>query len=235
MEEYYQRIQDKLLIQKEIIDALLKNQNTGVRSDYYEAIVRDLVRENVPKAFSVSRGIILNKEGQNSEECDLILYESSSFDAWFQSGEIVVVSPEAVRAVIEVKRTLNHRNIHDAISNLEHVDSLRRGIFKFIVGFSTNTQYDTLVHQCIQSKTVNSMFVFNTNRAQNDRIIESEMERFMGIIKQITSTILNVEFSAGAYYIHQVEKPINITRSELIVEDGFHVTKFDNEPNVSRS
>ena len=94
---------------------------------------------------------------------------------------------------------------------------MRRGIFKFIVGFTTATQYDALVHQCIQSKIVNSMFVFNTHKASDDKIIDSEMERFMGIIKQITSSVLNVAFDAEASFIHQVEKPIDITRSELIV------------------
>ena len=233
MDEYYRKIQDKLLIQKDMIDALLKNQNTGVRSDYYEAIIRDLIRENVPKAFSVSRGIILNKEGQNSEECDLILYESSSFDTWFQSGEIVVVSPEAVRAVIEVKRTLSHRSISDAISNLEHVDNLRSGIFKFVVGFSTNTPYDDLVQKCIQSKMVNSMFVFDTHKAQDKKTIESEMKRFIEIVKQITSTSFFADFSAEASYIHQVGKPIEDAKAEIITEDGFVVTKFYNETNTN--
>ncbi len=42
MDEYYRKIQDKLLIQKDIIDSLLKKQQTRVTSDYYEAIVRDI-------------------------------------------------------------------------------------------------------------------------------------------------------------------------------------------------
>ena len=233
MEEYYKRIQDKLLIQKEMIDALLKSQNQKVRSDYYEAIIRDLVRESVPKAFSVARGIILNKEGQNSEECDLILYESATFDTWFQSGEIVVVCPEAARAVIEVKRTLNHRNMADAITNLEHVNNLRSGIFKFVVGFSTKTPYDNLVQQCIQSKMVNRMFVFNTQKAEDKRTIESEMKRFIEITKQITSTSFFADFSAEASYIHKVGKPIGDAKAEIIMEDGFIVTKFDSENNTN--
>jgi len=224
MEEYYQRIQDKLLIQKDMIDTLLKTQNTRVRSDYYEAIVRDLVRESVSKSFSVARGIILSEEGQNSEECDLILYESSAFDTWFQSGEIVVISPEAVRAVVEIKRTLASGSIKDAINNLLSVSRLRRGIFRFIVGFTTNERYDVIVKQCIESKTIHGMFVFNTRKSEDDEMVRSEMKRFMEIMKRITNTSISLSLDAGDYFIRQIGEFGETRIADNTVEEGVFIT-----------
>ena len=61
MEEYYKNIQQKVLLSRDIINSLVKNQR--IRGDYYEAIVRDIVRENISEAFSVGRGVIVSRDG----------------------------------------------------------------------------------------------------------------------------------------------------------------------------
>jgi len=204
MDGYYRKIQDKLLIQKDMIDNLLKTQHPRVRSDYYEAILRDLVRESVPKSFSVGRGIILDNDGRHSEECDLILYDSSSFDTWFQSGEIVVVTPEAVRCIIEIKRTLTSDHIVDAIQNLKSANNLRKGIFKFIAGFYTSALYSELVSQCIYSKTVNGMFIFSSKKREDEDKINVQMKNFIEIIKIITKPAAINSCDAGDFFYHEV-------------------------------
>ncbi|MFC1980327.1 DUF6602 domain-containing protein, partial [Chloroflexota bacterium] len=219
MDEYYRKIQDKLLIQMGIIDNLLKKQHTRIPSDYYEAIVRDIVRENVPKSFSVSRGIVLNKDGDYSEECDLILYDSAGYDTWFQSGEIVVVSPEAVRVVIEIKRTLNSRKVNEAINPLSLINGLRGGIFKFIVGFNITKQYvySDLRELCIQSRVVNRMFAFNSGRLEDKVIIDSEMKKFLEVIKQITSTQISSGLDATNEYIEEVMEDAKIRKADQFI------------------
>ena len=160
MQQYYRKIQDKVLVQRDIIKSLVKDQR--VIGDYYEAIIRDVIRENVAEAFAVGRGVVLSKEGKTSSECDIIIYSAAEYGPLFKSGEIVVISPDAVRCVVEVKGTLNNRHLSNALKNLSSVNELRNGIWKLIVGFNTNTPYQSLVNQCVQSKTVNGIFVFNS-------------------------------------------------------------------------
>ena len=71
MQQYYRKIRDKVLIQKDIINSLIKDQR--VIGDYYEAIIRDVIRENVAEALSVGHGIVLSEEGKTSRECDIII------------------------------------------------------------------------------------------------------------------------------------------------------------------
>ena len=131
MDMYYRKVQEKVLVQRDIICALLKDPR--IIGDYYEAIVRDWVREVVSGAFSVGRGVVLAADGRASKECDIIIYNAVEFGPLFVSGDIVVVSPEAVRGVIQVKGTVSLDNMSDAIASLSSVDVLRPGDRKSVV------------------------------------------------------------------------------------------------------
>jgi len=194
MEQYYRKIQEKVLVQRDIINSLIKDQR--VIGDYYEAIIRDVIRENVAEAFAVGRGVVLSKEGKTSRECDIIVYNIAEYGPLFKSGEIVVISPEAVRCVVEVKGTIIKNSLSDAVKNLSSVDELRRGIWKFIIGFNTKIDYQSLVKQCAQSKTVNGIFVFNSTSQHEKEDISLQMQKFVGVLKEITLPAAHHMFDA---------------------------------------
>ena len=150
MEQYYRKVQEKVMIQRDVINSLLKDPR--IIGDYYEAIVRDAVREAVSASFSVGRGVILASDGHASKECDIIVYNAVEYGPLFSSGDIIVVSPEAVRCVIQVKGTVSMNNLGVPIQSLAAVDQLRPGLWKFIVGFKTNVDYQNLLDLGVNSK-----------------------------------------------------------------------------------
>jgi hypothetical protein len=184
MQQYYKKIQEKVIMQRDIINSLIKDQR--VIGDYYEAIIRDLIRENVPEAFAVGRGVIISKEGKTSRECDIIVYNAAEYGPFFKSGVIVVINPEAVRCVVEVKGTITRKSLSDAVKNLSSVNELRHGIWRFIIGFNTNIDYQNLIEQCAHSKTVNGIFVFKSTYRREKEDISLQMQKFVGILKEIT-------------------------------------------------
>lgn len=197
MKQYYRNVQRKVLVQKDIIRSLLKDPK--IIGDYYEAIVMDAVRESIPEYFAARRGVILSETGASSRECDIIVYSAAEYGPLFLSGDIVVVNPEAVRCVIQVKGTINIENLQDAIGNLSSVNQLRAGIWKLIVGFRTGVPYESLLKICAQSKCVNGIFVFSsTNRYEKEEIY-SQMQKFVELLKMIAAPTMYQKKDAGDY------------------------------------
>jgi hypothetical protein len=213
MQQYYKKTQDGVLIQRDIIKSLIKDQR--VIGDYYEAIIRDLIRKNVSEAFAVGRGVILSKEGKTSQECDIIIYNAAEYGPLFRSGEIIVVSPEAVRCVVEVKGTITSKSLSDAVKNLSSVNELRSGIWKFIVGLNTNIFYQDLVNRCAQSKSVNGIFIFNSTSQNEKEDISLQMQKFVGVLKEITRSSVHQTLDAGDYVALEVSGPSRFTAEKF--------------------
>ncbi|UCG54512.1 MAG: hypothetical protein JSV32_08030 [Dehalococcoidia bacterium] len=197
MNKYYRNVQERLLVQRDIIRSLLKDPQ--IIGDYYEAIIRDAIRESISESFAVRRGVILSVTGETSRECDIIVYSAAEYGPLFLSENIVVVNPEAVRIVIQVKGTLNVENLKDAIDNLQYVNRLRKGIWKLVVGLKTTVPYEGLVNMCAQSRCVNGVFAFSTSQRYEKELIFSQMEKFVGLLKSITAPGMYQRSDAGNY------------------------------------
>jgi len=190
MEKYYKNVQEKVLVQRDIIRSLLKDPQ--IIGDYYEAIIRDAIRESISASFAVRRGVILSEAGEASRECDIIVYSAAEYGPLFLSENIAVVNPDAVRIVVQVKGTLN-------VENLEYVHRLRTGIWKLIVGLKTTVPYEGLVNMCAQSRCINGVFAFSTSQRYEKELISLQMEKFVGLLKSITAPGMYQRSDAGDY------------------------------------
>jgi hypothetical protein len=197
MKQYYWNVQKKILVQRDIIRSLLKDPK--VIGDYYEAIIMEAVRESISEYFAARRGVILSDNGQSSRECDIIVYSAAEYGPLFLSGDIVVINPEAVRCVIQVKGTLNHENLQEAVKNLASVDKLRPGIWKLIVGFNTSLIYNDLVKICADSKSVNGIFALSSTNKYEKEEISSQMQKFVELLKLIAAPTMYQTKDAGDY------------------------------------
>jgi hypothetical protein len=197
MKQYYRNVQRKVLVQRDIICSLLRDPQ--IIGDYYEAIIRDAVKESISGSFTVGRGVILAENGKSSRECDVLIYNAAEYGPLFVSGDIVVVSPESVRCVIQVKGTISNESLSDAIENLSRVNQLRAGIWKLVVGFKTSLAYESLLNMCAASKSVNGIFVFSSNNRYEKEEISSQMEKFVGLLKAITAPGMYQISNAGNY------------------------------------
>jgi hypothetical protein len=53
-----------------------------------------------------------------SRQLDVVVYDRAAYPTIYRDGEFVVLRPEAVRAVVEVKGSLNHKGVDDTMSLL---------------------------------------------------------------------------------------------------------------------
>lgn len=102
---------------------------------YKELLLADLIADFLPGRYSVGTGFVLfpeeayNFEDDGEEEVaildirkhapsrqiDIIVYDDHSYPVVFRDADVVVVRPEAVRCVIEVKGVLDHEETDDMV------------------------------------------------------------------------------------------------------------------------
>jgi hypothetical protein len=92
---------------------------------YCENLVREFLRKVLPGRYSVDTGFIRGRETEVcgrkrhvSDQLDIIVHDTHDFAPIFRSEGFVVVIPDAVAAVIEVKKALTSERLKDALENL---------------------------------------------------------------------------------------------------------------------
>jgi hypothetical protein len=125
--DYYATQAGLLLGQFEVINTLL-----GETSDWSypgflcETLLRDCLRKFLPSSLSVDKGYIYGRStihGKPSHcpEIDVLVHDSLNYRPLFRMGEFVIVQKEAVKAIIQVKRTLDRETAKRGVRNVVHV------------------------------------------------------------------------------------------------------------------
>ncbi|MFK7810667.1 MAG: DUF6602 domain-containing protein [Saprospiraceae bacterium] len=114
MVEYFRLVSEELLIKLNQVRAFIKKHNPTIGL-LTEEILRSFLKEYIQKGVSVEQGFILNKNGELSKQCDIIIYDSDLFAPFYRINDIVVVPHEAVISIIEIKTTVTKQIFHHVI------------------------------------------------------------------------------------------------------------------------
>lgn len=104
---------------------------------YKEKLLAKLIAESLPARYSVGTGFVLfpkersfsgspppgfdnlnRSDHEVSRQCDIIVYDNERYPVIFRDDDFVVVLPEATKAIVEVKGTLNSTEIEDSAAHL---------------------------------------------------------------------------------------------------------------------
>ncbi len=108
MVAFYKTIADELDAIKNRVRNLIGNKHWEEEGRYKEAILRNVIRRFLPSNFSIGTGFVLAHyltESHITSQIDIIVYDNS-FPALFHEDDFVVLTPQSVRAIIEVKTTI---------------------------------------------------------------------------------------------------------------------------------
>lgn len=101
--------------------------------DWCEDLLRGFLRDTLPKRFSIDTGFILGtptsipwfpNDSMPTEtvrvtpQLDVIIHDTENYSPVLRTGEFVVVLPDSVHGVIEVKKTLSSENLKRAVQVL---------------------------------------------------------------------------------------------------------------------
>lgn len=87
----------------------------GEDGRYKEAVLKNVIRRFLPEKFSIGTGFVIKQtanrgEHLSSKQIDLIIYDDAS-PVLFKEGDFVILTPDAVRGIIEVKANLQNQGL----------------------------------------------------------------------------------------------------------------------------
>jgi hypothetical protein len=120
---FHRSISEELYSVKDRIRSLVKHWGTD--GEYKELALRSVLRRHLPGSVTVGRGFIVTPR-QSSTQIDILVVDASK-PTLFKDGDLLIVTPDAVRAIIEVKTVLRTRPaVAQALTKLSEAEDLCR-------------------------------------------------------------------------------------------------------------
>jgi hypothetical protein len=127
---------DSLSSKVDLLGRLLGDSHYPSLGQYKERLLADAIRGFLPRTVEVGTGFVmfphvdmdppgggqfhdpLNRSAFSmSRQCDILIHDVAKYPAIFRDRDFVVIRPEAVRAVIEVKGSLSRREVLSALTS----------------------------------------------------------------------------------------------------------------------
>lgn len=104
-EKYSNRINDKIRADYGVIEEVVSHAPSI--GNYYERILASNLMEYIPSNWKSGTGFIFDDvHVSTSPQIDILVYEDNTLTPIFRAGDLVVVRPEQVIGIVEVKKRL---------------------------------------------------------------------------------------------------------------------------------
>lgn len=126
----------------------------GEDGRYKEAVLKNIIKRFLPEKYIIGTGFVIKQveefdQHESSKQIDLIIYENSS-PVLFKEGDFVILTPDAVAGIIEVKANLLNQDtatvIKQANENGEFIFSGKtdktKTLFNGIFSFESRSRMD---------------------------------------------------------------------------------------------
>lgn len=99
---YQQSISAEFLAIKDRVRFFIQDNHWGEDGSYKEVILMNYLKRILPNNVSVGTGFVKNNDGELTSQIDIIIYQNSA-PKLFSEGDFVILMPESVLGIIEVK------------------------------------------------------------------------------------------------------------------------------------
>lgn len=216
LKEFHKSTTDELDIIKDRVRNLIGHSNWAEEGRYKESILRNVIKRFIPKSLIIGTGFIVkssNKEYECSKQIDIIIFDSSH-PILFNEGDFYIVTPNSVKAIIEVKTNIENQDLTKTIKNINEVGqflstngsqrSIFNGIFSF-EGYNNSRSLEEQIKQKIKDGDYHKYHV-NHISLNKDIFIKYWPSKIFSVYK-----IKNLSFSffISNLMYHIVDTPIN--------------------------
>lgn len=175
--EFYGSLSRELMAVKDRVRSLIGDANWGEDGRYREAVLKNVISRFLPKNYSIGTGFVINNKKEITKQIDLIIYDDSS-PVLFSEGDFVIVLANTVKAIIEVKSSINssgklleimktcEENAKKIEINFAQNDKMFNGIFCYESSLSFETLKTSLndcshITNCSIFRKVNNLALGN--------------------------------------------------------------------------
>lgn len=111
--DYYRSLSLELTALKDRVRNFIEGGHWQTDGEWKETVLRSILRRHLPDNIGVGRGFIVNPV-ERSSQIDVLLYDTSK-PILYRDGDLVFVTSDAVRGIIEVKSKI-YRNKFEEVS-----------------------------------------------------------------------------------------------------------------------
>jgi hypothetical protein len=122
VETYWNGVLRRLQAEVEDFNRLITHH--GERGRANEHALARILQSLIPSRYAVGTGLIIDSSGMTSKQCDVVLFEQADQPRLFAQTTQLLYLLETVRAVIEVKTTMDKGDIRDAAAKKLSIDAL---------------------------------------------------------------------------------------------------------------
>jgi hypothetical protein len=117
LEDYHRSTTRELISVSNKVRNLIDHHGEDGR--YKEAVLKNIIRRFLPEKYLIATGFVIKQtdnrgEHQSSKQIDLIVYDNAS-PVLFREGDFVILTPDSVRAVIEIKTNIQNQGLQEII------------------------------------------------------------------------------------------------------------------------
>lgn len=115
--DYHKTTTNELLALTNKVRSLITHWGEDGR--YKEAILKNIIRRFLPEKFTIGTGFVIKQtrargEHLSSRQIDLLIYDNAS-PVLFKEGDFVILTPDAVRGIIEIKANLQNQRLTEIV------------------------------------------------------------------------------------------------------------------------
>jgi hypothetical protein len=173
---YQQSIAAEFAAIKDRVRFFIKDRHWGEDGRYKEIILMNYLRKILPSSVSVGTGFVKNGTGELTSQIDIIVYKKES-PILFSEGDFIILMPESVLGIIEVKSKSTHNimtNTRRGLSVIQKAEQNgkiigNKNIFNGIFAYDNSINYNDkfistkLAHQLSESKGYLNHISFGSN------------------------------------------------------------------------
>jgi len=152
---FHQSIAAELNAAKDRVRQLIRDRHWLTDGEHKEAVLRSVISRHLPSSQVMGTGFIVAPETV-STQIDILIVDGD-FPVLFREGDLMIVTPEGVRAIIEVKTSLRNAQLRLALEKLGRNVALCHPL-----------QQTTVRHQCWAG-----LFVYEQEQCNHQEALKS--------------------------------------------------------------
>lgn len=152
--------------------------HAGTQGQAVEDILIDFLNQRLPKRFCSSSGFVVDYQGSISKQCDVVIYDALNSPIYKPSKKGMIVLSDNAAGVIEVKSTLDKKELEKSAKNIASVKRLKKSPI-------TNMDEPVTFSSFVNTKTYGIVFAYGST---------TSLETLADNLKEINKSIPSSEW-----------------------------------------
>lgn len=129
--DYFESITSELDSLKSRVRNFIQHQHSQSDGEWKESVLRAVLKRYLPNNVGVGKGFFVSigndEEYLSSTQIDILIYDATK-PLLFKDGDFVIVTPDIVKGIIEVKSKVGTENFRQIVEKLESNSKLHRSV-----------------------------------------------------------------------------------------------------------